>query len=79
MSVIVFAQRPRPNYADIADTILDLPNLLEDTRARLGITTTIQAKQLGIAKSTLTNLTGGVSTPTQTTIVAALRWLAQHA
>ena len=64
-------------YSAAADLILELPLLTVDARSRLGISTTVQAQQMGIAKTTLTNLEAG-SNPTQSTILAVLRWLASH-
>lgn len=69
---------PPPNrFAVAADLILDLPAFTAAARTRMKITPAVQAKQIGISKSTLTRLEAG-SSPNQATIVSVLRWLSIH-
>lgn len=65
----------RNSFAAAADTLVNLPQSVVTARTRLGLTAKAQATQIGIGADTLTRLEAG-SVPTQTTILAILRWLA---
>lgn len=75
--MVLLASAPKPDYAGAVNLIARLPADLAAARLRLGLTVAAQAKQIGVTTSTLSRLTTG-SVPTQTTIVAGLRWLASH-
>lgn len=68
---------PKPDYAATLTVLNELPELLEAKRQLLGLTGQQQAKSIGIAQSTLTNLYRG-SNPQMFTVVLCLRWLAAH-
>lgn len=68
---------PKNSFAIAAERVLSLPEDTAAARARLEITVAVQARQIGVGKSTLTRLEAGGS-PTQATIVSVLRWLAIH-
>jgi DNA-binding XRE family transcriptional regulator len=75
-ALVVEPDPPPPDYAGMADTLQNLPELLDTARADLGLTMTEQAKQIGIALSTLSDSYGDTWNPKLTTVLAALRWLA---
>jgi transcriptional regulator with XRE-family HTH domain len=78
--VPILASAPTPNrWAEAEATLLDLPAALKTTRTRLGLTLKAAAAQIGVTTQTLSRLeSGDTSNPTQTTILATLRWLATH-
>lgn len=67
----------QPNYAAVADLITRLPQTVATTRSLRGVSPATAAKQMGIARSTLSQFESGSNAPNQYTILAALRWLAQ--
>jgi transcriptional regulator with XRE-family HTH domain len=69
----------QPNYAAVADTIVALPRTVAATRASRKLDVKTAAKQAGMTATTFGKLETGASVPTQTTILSALRWLAQEA
>lgn len=75
--MVLLAASPRRDYAGAVDLLLDLPGLLERRRVQLGWNLSEQARSIGIARSTMTNLMAGKS-PAFATIVSALRWLDTH-
>lgn len=76
----LLARAPRPDYDAALQIVLNLPAALAAAQTRIGLTTTQQAKQVGIGVATLTSLVDGTTTnPTRSTIVASLRWLAANA
>jgi DNA-binding phage protein len=75
---MVMLARSAPQVSEFdhaADLVLSLAELTAAARARLGITVTVQAQQIGIASTTLTRLEAG-GEPMRSTIVSVLRWLA---
>ena len=76
--MVLLAPRPTPNYAGTLALLGELPKHLRSGRDRLRITLATQARQMGIATSTLSNFDTGKSAPSYFTITAALRWLHTH-
>ncbi|GAA1436368.1 hypothetical protein GCM10009616_35930 [Microlunatus lacustris] len=76
--MVLLAPAPNP-WAAALERINLLGQDLLAAQRQLGLTTTQQAKQIGVTTTTLTGILTGVSNPTRTTIARCLRWLAaQH-
>lgn len=67
---------PRSDLDATLIVLTELSELLEAKRQLLDLTGQQQAKAIGIAQSTLTNLYRG-SNPQMFTVLACVRWLAQ--
>ena len=74
--MVILAVTPKPDYATAATVVARMAADLAAARTRLHLTVAAQAKQIGVTTTTLTRLYGG-SVPTQTTVLAGLRWLAK--
>jgi hypothetical protein len=67
----------QPNYAAIADALVRLPSLVAAKRAGMKLDVKTAAEQAGLTATTFAKFeTGVTAAPTQTTILAAIRWLA---
>ena len=74
---MLLAPAPPNPYADAALRVNLLGADLLKTRERRGITAAAQAEEIGIGIPTLAGLIAGTTNPVRSTVVAALRWLAQ--
>lgn len=74
---MIFLAASYPDYASAALIVSRIGQDLAVKQKTLGLTTKTLAKQLGVTTTTTTRLLAG-GVPTQPTILAALRWLADH-
>ena len=76
MALLAPGPRSVNPYLAAADLIRTLPAQTKLARADLGITTKVQATQIGIGYTTLQRFENG-SDPNQSTVLAVLAWLAK--